>query len=148
MLPCYTCGCVHKACWALGFLDFLPVLRHPTGSSSPCSGGFSSPLWFPTFVKGSLLRGRGFFVLDWNEGLVSPFVLGVMVSFLDGPRTSVCGFSARTVPQGVLPGGPQCGRELWLSLALSSVLHCPMFWLHVCLHDPCYGSGVVLGALP
>ena len=33
-------------------------------------------------------------------------------------------------------------------LALSSVLHCPMLWLHVRLHDPCSGSGVVLGALP
>ena len=48
----------------------------------------------------------------------------------------------------MFPGGPRCGRELWLSLALSGVLHCPMLWLHVRLHDPCSGSGVVLGALP
>ena len=51
------CGGAHTACWALTFLGFLPVLRHPTGSSSPCSGGFSSPLWFPTFTMGSPLRG-------------------------------------------------------------------------------------------
>ena len=74
---------------------------------------------------------------------MSPFGSGVMVSFLDGPRTS-----AHPVPQGVLPGGLRCGCELRLYLALSSVLHCPMLWLQVCLHDPCYGSGVVLGALP
>ena len=127
VLPCYTCGCVHTACWALTFLGFLPVLCHPTGSSSPCSGGFSSPLWFPTFAMGSPLRGRGFFVLDRNEGLVSPFGSGVMVGFLDGPRTSVWGFSARPVPQGVLPGGPRCGRELRLCLALSQ-----------CSSVPCY----------
>ena len=40
------------------------------------------------------------------------------------------------------------GRELRLYLALSSVLLGPMLWLHVRLHDPCSGSGVVLGALP
>ena len=89
MLPCCTCGCAHKACWAMEFLGFLPVLRPPTGSSSPCSGGFSSPLWFSTFVMGSPLQGRGYLILDRNEGLVSPFRSGVMVSFLDGPRTSV-----------------------------------------------------------
>ena len=38
---------------------FLPVLRPPTGSSSPCSGGLSSPLWFPSFAMGSPLRDRG-----------------------------------------------------------------------------------------
>ena len=35
-----------------------------------------------------------------------------------------------------------------LSLALSSVLPCPMLWLHVRLHDTCSRSKVVLGALP
>ena len=73
VLPCYTCGCAHTACWALRFLDFLPVLRPPSGSSSPCSGGSSSPLGLPTFAMGSPLQGRDSFVLDRNEGLVSPF---------------------------------------------------------------------------
>ena len=89
VLPCYTCGCAHTDCWALGFLGFLPVLRPPSGSSSPCSSGSSSPLGLPTFTMGSPLRGRGSFVLDRNEGLVSPFGSGVMVSFLVRPRTSV-----------------------------------------------------------
>ena len=51
--------------------------------------------------------------------------------FLDGPHTSVCGVSARPVPQGVLPGGPRCVHELRLSLALSGVLHCPMLGFSV-----------------
>ena len=51
--------------------------------------------------------------------------------FMVGPHTSVCGVSARPVPQGVLPGGPRCVRELRLSLAPSSVLHCPMLGLCV-----------------
>ena len=45
--------------------------------------------------------------------------------FLVGPPASVCGY-ARPVPQGVLPSGPRCVHELQLSLALSSVLHCPL----------------------
>ena len=131
MLPCYTCGCAHTACWAWSFLGFLPVLRPPSGSWSTCSSGSSSPLVFPTFAMGSPLWGRESFVLDRNEGLVSPFGSGALVSFLDGPRTSVCGVSARPVPPGVLPGGPRCVHELWLYLALSSVLHCPMLGLRV-----------------
>ena len=70
VLPSYTCGCAHTVCWAWGFLGFLPVLRPPSSSWSTCSSGFSSPLGFPTFAMGSPLRGRGSFVLDWNEGLV------------------------------------------------------------------------------
>ena len=46
--------------------------------------------------------------------------------FRVGPHTSVCGVSVCPVPQGGLPGGPRCVHELRLSLALSSVLHCPM----------------------
>ena len=80
VLPCYACGCTHTACWAWGFVGFLPVLRPPSGSCSPCSSGSSSPLGFPTFAMGSPLRGRGSFVLDRNEGLVSPFGLGLLVS--------------------------------------------------------------------
>ena len=41
---------------------------------------FSSPLGFPAFVMGSPLRGRGLFVLDRNEGLVSPFGSGTLDS--------------------------------------------------------------------
>ena len=41
----------------------------------------------------------------------------------------------------MFPGGPRCGRGLRLYFALSSVLPCPMLWLHVRLHDPCSGSG-------
>ena len=36
--------------------------------------------WVPTFAMGSPLRGRGLFVLDRNEGVVSPFGSGPLVS--------------------------------------------------------------------
>ena len=84
VLPCFPCGCAHTSCWAWSFLGFLPVLHPPSGSWSTCSSGFSSPLGFPTFAMGSPLRGRGSFVLDRNEGLVSPFGLGTLVgSWMD-----------------------------------------------------------------
>ena len=39
-------------------------------------------------------------------------------------------------------------ESLRLSLALSSVLPCPVLWLHVCFHGTCSWTKVVLGALP
>ena len=127
MLPCFIYGCAHPCCWAWGFLCFLAVLRPPSGSGSTGSSGYSSPLGFPTFAMGSPLQGRGLFVLDRNEGLVSLFGSGTLVSsWLD-----LTPLSARPVPQGALPDGPRCVRELRLSLAPSSVLHCPMLGFSV-----------------
>ena len=65
----------------------------PPDCPSPTSGswyagscGFSSPLGLPTFVMGSPLRDRGLLVLDRNEGFVSPFGSGMLVSsWLDIP---------------------------------------------------------------
>ena len=148
MLPCCTCGCAHTACWAWSFPGFLPVLRPPSGSWSACSSWSSSPLGFPTFAMGSPLRGRGSFVLDRNESFVSPFGSGALVSFLDGPRTSVCGVSACPVPQGVLPGGPRCVHELRLYLALSGVLHCPKLGLRVASATLATGLGLSLVPYP
>ena len=74
-------------CWNKGFVDFLPVLRPPACSGSASPGGFSSPLWFTPFVMGSPLRGRGLFVLDWNEGLVTIWVR--CLGLFNGLRTSV-----------------------------------------------------------
>ena len=65
-----------------------------------------------------------------------------------GPHTSVCGISARLVPQGVLPGGPRCVRELRLSLAPSSVLHCPMLGLGVAFTTLATGLGLPLVPCP
>ena len=70
----------HTCCWAWGFLCFLAILRPPSGSGSTGSSGFSSPLGFPTFAMWSPLRGRGLFVLGRDEGLVSPFGSGPLVS--------------------------------------------------------------------
>ena len=83
---------------------------------------------------GSPLRGRGLFVLDRNEGLVSPFGSGTLVSSLLD--------LTRPVSQGVLPGGPRCVRELRLSLAPSSVLHCPMLGFSVASTTLAAGLGL------
>ena len=91
VLPYFPYGCAHTCGWAGVFLCFLPALRPPSGSGSTGSFGFSSPLGFPTFSMGPPLRGRGLFVLDRNEGLVSPLMSGTLVSsWLDLPPL-VCG---------------------------------------------------------
>ena len=141
MLPCFAYGCAHTCCWAWGFLCFLAILCPPSGSGSTGSSGYSSPLGFPTFAMGSPLRGRGLFVLDRNEDLVSPFGSGTLVSSWL-PHASVCGVSARPVPQGVLPGGPRCVRELRLSLAPSGVLPCPMLGFRVASTTLAAGLGL------
>ena len=58
-------------------MAFLAVLRSPACSGSAGSCGFSSPFWFTTLAMGSPLRGRGYFVLDRNEGFVCFFVLSL-----------------------------------------------------------------------
>ena len=62
--------------------------------------------------------------------------------FVVGPHASVCGISARPVPQGVLPGGPRCVCELRLSLAPSCVLHCPMLGFSVASTTIAAGLGL------
>ena len=68
--------------------------------------------------------------------------------FIFGPHTSVCGVFARSVPQGVLPGGPRCVHELRLSLALSSVLHCPMLGFSVASTTLATGLGLSVVPCP
>ena len=72
----------------------------------------------------------------------APFLLMV------GLRTCVCGFSSRPVLQvGFLVVLAEA-ESLQLSLALSSVLPCPMLCLHVRLHDPSPGLGLSLAPYP
>ena len=66
--------------------------------------------------------------------------------FMVGPHSSVCGISARPVHQGVLPGGPTCVHELRLSLALSSVLPCPVLGFSVT--SPTLATGLRLSLVP
>ena len=54
--------------------------------------------------------------------------------------------SVRPVPQGVLPSGPRCVQELRLSLALSSVLHCPLLGFSVT--SPALARGLGLSLVP
>ena len=148
---CYVAlpmGCAHTYCRAWGFLCFLTILRPPSGSGSTGSSGYSSPLGFPTFAMGSPLRGRGLFVLDRNEGVVSPFGSGPLVSSWLDPHASVCGVSARPVPPGVLPDGPPCVRELRLSLAPSSLLPCPMLGFRVASAALAAGLGLSWAPCP
>ena len=148
MLPCFAYGCVHTCCWAWGFICFLAVLRPPSGSGSTGSSGCSSPVGFPTFAMGSPLPGRGLFVLYRNEGLVSPFGSGTLVSsWLNLTPLSAASLRA-PVPQGVLPGGCRYVRELRLSLAPFSVLHCPMLGLSVASTTLATGLGLSLVPCP
>ena len=98
----------------------------------------------PTFAMGSPLRGRGLFVLDRNEGLVSPFGSGTLVSsWLDLTplsATSLRALSLRVCCQVV--------RELRLSLTPSSVLHCPMLGLSVASTTLATGLGLSLVPCP
>ena len=90
MLTCCTCGCAPTVCWTRGFVGFLPVLRPPACSGSASSGVFSSHIWFTPFAMGSPLRGRGYFVLDQNEGLVCfPFPFGLFLHVVPALRDEV-----------------------------------------------------------
>ena len=108
--------------WLL-FSTWVPYLRDgvtPAGSRIVCPRSeqrFSLPIW---------VRYTG--------------------QFLVGPHTSVCSVSACPVPQGVLPSGPRCVHALRLSLALSSVLHCPMLGYSVA--SPTLAKGLGLSLVP
>ena len=96
---------------------------------------------------GSPLRGRGLFVLDQNEGFVSPFGSGTLVSswlaLMPLSAASLRALSFRVCCQVVLAVSVSLGCPS--SLQCSSLSH---VGVQCCLHDPCCGSGVVLGTLP
>ena len=83
---------------------------------------------------------------EWRFSV--PVWVGYTGQFMVGPHTSVCGISAHPVPQGVLPGGPRCVHELRASLALSSVLHCPMLGFSVASTTLATGLGLSLVPCP
>ena len=147
MLRGFAYGCAPTCCRAWGFLCFLTVLRPPSSSGSTGSSGYSSPLGFPTFAMGSPLRGRGLFVLDRNEGVVSPFGSGPLVSswLVLKPRSaaSLCALSLRVC----------CWMVLHMSVSFGCPLLPPVFFPAPCWGSglpprPLLQSGVVLGALP
>ena len=116
------------------FFCLLTALHPTSGSWYAGSCGFSSPLGLPTLAMGSPLRGRGLLVLDRNEGLVSPFGSGTLVSsWLDIPPLSA-GICA--------PCHSGC-VAWWSSL-------CPYRWVTSpgFFTVPCLGSGVVFRTLP
>ena len=122
MLPDYPSPSIRLWVYWLQWLLFstrVPYLRDgvtPAGSRFVCPRSkrrFSVPVW---------VRSTG--------------------QFMVGPRSSVCGVSARPVPPGVLPDGPRCVRELRLSLAPSSVLPCPMLGFRVASTTLAAGLGL------
>ena len=145
MLPYFPYGCAHTCNWAGVFLCFLPALRPPSGSWYTGSCGFSSPLGFSTFAMGSPLRGRGLFVLDRNEGLVSPFGSDALVSsWLDLPPLSA-GICAPFHSGCVARWSSLCPYPS-VNLALSRVLHCPL--LRFSVASPALARGLVLSFVP
>ena len=109
-LGCATLLCLWFCAHLLSGLGFpmLPDYPSPSsGSGSTGSSGYSSPLGFPTFAMGSPLRGRGLFVLDRNEGVVSPFGSGPLVSswldLMPLSAASLCALSLQVCCQMVLP---------------------------------------------
>ena len=131
MLPCFAYGCAHTCCRTWGFLCFLTILRPPSGSWSTGSSGYSSPLGFPTFAMGSPLQGQGLFVLDRNEGLVSSFGSGPLVSsWLD--LTPLSAASLRALSIRVC-----CQMVLTVSVSFGCPSLPPVFF-----PVPCWGSGL------
>ena len=147
MLPCFTYGCAHTYCWAWGFICF-------------CCPSPSIRLWvywfqwllFSTrvpYLRDGVTPAGSRFVCPRSERRFSvPVWVRYTGQFMVEPHTSVCGVSARPVPQGVLPGGPRCVRELRLFLAPSSVLHCPMLGLSVASTTLATGLGLSLVPCP
>ena len=96
-------------------MGFLPVFRPPACSGSASSGGFSSHLWVTPFAMGSPLRGRGYFVLDRNEGLVCfPFPLGLFLHVVPALRDDVtiwvsCWLGAHAAGRGCCALSPMVG---------------------------------------
>ena len=103
---------------------------------------FSYPLGFPTFAMGSPLRGSRIVCPRLERRFSVHVWVWYTGHFMVGPHASVCGVSVRLVPQSVLPGDSRCVRELRLSLAPSSVLHCPMLGFSVASTTLAAGLGL------
>ena len=158
MLTCCICGCATK-----GFVDFLPVLRPPACSGSASPGGFSSPIWFTPFKMGPR-RGSRLVCPRLENGLVTIWVRcfgrftplrDLRFSWVLRPFSFWMGFEPLSEASLHVLSIQVCflvvlaeDESLRLSLALSSVLPCPMLWWHVCLHDTCSRSRVFHVALP
>ena len=97
---------------------------------------FRVTIWVRCVGQFPLLRDRRLSLV------LRPFSL--WMGFEPLSEVSLCALSLRVCFLVVLAED----ESLRLSLALSSVLPCPMLWLPVRLHDPCSRSTVVLGALP
>ena len=109
-LGCTTLLCLWLCAHLLSGLGFPMLPDYPSPSIRLWVYWFQwllFPLGFPTFAMGSPLWGRGLFVLDRNEGVVSPFGSGPLVSsWLDLTPLSAAylrALSLRVCCQMVLP---------------------------------------------
>ena len=148
MLPCFACGCAHTCCWAWGFICFLAVLCPPSGARVYWFLWLLFSTRVPYLRDGATPAGSRIVCPRSKRRFSVPVWVRYTGQFLVEPHISVCGISARPVPQGVLPGGPRCVCELRLSLAPSSVLHCPMLGLSVASTTLATGLGLSLAPCP
>ena len=122
---------------------FLPVVTTLRDVATLWVRSLHSRSWLRALSYIIIIMGQ---VLVWHarrrSGVLHPFSL--CLGFEPLSEASLRALSYRWVLLVVLTEA----ESLRLSLALSSVLPCPMLWLHVRLPDPCSGSEVVLGTLP
>ena len=140
------------------YLALPMVVRTLTvGPGLPLLPGYPSPsirlwvYWFqwllfstrvPYLRNGVTPAGSRFVCPRLKQRFSVPVWVRYTGRFLVGPHASICGVSARPVPQGVLSGGPRCVSELRLSLAPSSVLPCPMLGFRVASMTLAAGLGL------
>ena len=125
--------------------SLLPYGSHPSRWGHPCGVEASLSSIRTKVLRRHLGQVVGQFPLLCNQRLslvLHPF--SFWMGFEPLSVASLRALSLRVCFQVVLTED-KCLR---LSLALSSVLPCPMLWLHVHFHDTCSRSKVVRGALP
>ena len=129
-------------CWWVLFSPMVHTLRDgvtPAGSRLVCPRSerrFSVTVWVKCVGQFTLLRDRRLSLV------LRPFSL--WMGFEPLSEASLRALSLRVCFLVVLAEDV----SLRFSLAISSVLPCPMLWFHVRLQDTCSWSKVVLGALP
>ena len=158
-----ACPSLSSLLWFCMFLWvlFSPMVHTLRDGVSPAGSRLVCPRSERRFSVFSLSLWVVFFVLSLPFRMKSPYGSGVLVlrdrlwSLVLRPFSLWMGFEPLSEDSLHALSLQVCflvvlaeAESLRLSLALSSILPCPMLWLHVHLHDTFSRSKVVLGALP